>query len=266
MGNAGRMEIRGVDLNVQRTGNGPVMLWCHGLTSSIANEDERKLWALAEPVNDAGLGLVRYDARGHGCSGGSLVPADYDWASLAVDAWALHDELAASTDEAWVVGGASMGAATTLHMAVTRPEQIRAMVLVIPPTAWETRPPQKDLYMGAVDYVKRNGKQKYVEANRRLPALPIFKDHDVRTEPDITEDLLPTVLEGAACTDFPSKKLVGALIMPTLILAWDTDPGHPVSTAEQLADLLPNNRVSIARTYDQILGWSDQIGAFLSGL
>ena len=120
--------------------------------------------------------------------------------------------------------------------------------------------------MGAVEYVKRNGKQKYVEANLRLPALPIFKDHDVRSEPDIAEELLPTVLEGAASADFPSRELIGTLTMPTLILAWDTDPGHPVSTAEQLAELLPNNRVSIARTYDQILGWSDQIGAFLSGL
>jgi 3-oxoadipate enol-lactonase len=266
MSNADDMEIRGVDLNVQRLGTGPVMLWCHGLTSSIANEDERNLWTLAEPVTTAGYELIRYDARGHGKSAGSLEPADYGWSSLAIDAWALHDKLASSATDAWVVGGASMGAATTLHMAVSRPEQVRAMVLVIPPTAWETRAPQKDLYMGAVGFVKRNGKQKYVEANRRLPALPIFENHDFRTDPDIAEELLPTVLEGAANADFPSKELVGTLTMPTLILAWDTDPGHPVSTAEALAELLPDNRVSIARSYEEILGWSGQIGAFLGSL
>ena len=242
------------------------MLWCHGLTSSIANEDERKLWSLADPVGAAGFGLIRYDARGHGRSGGSLVPFDYDWSSLAVDAWALHDGLAASSSDPWVVGGASMGAATTLHMAVTRPEQVRAMVLVIPPTAWETRPPQKDLYMGAVDFVKRNGKQKYVEANKRLPPLPIFAEHDMRSVPDITEELLPTVLEGAARADFPSRALVSELTMPALILAWDTDPGHPVSTANALAELLPNHQMAIATTFDQILGWSDRIGSFLKSL
>lgn len=260
------MEIRGVDLAVQRRGEGPVMLWCHGLTSSIANEDDRNLWSLVDPVNGAGYGLVRYDARGHGRSGGSLVPFDYDWSNLALDAWALHKELAASVDEPWVVGGASMGAATTLHMAVQRADRVRAMVLVIPPTAWESRPPQKELYKGAVDFIRRNGKQKYVEATQRLPPLPIFADQAVRSVPDISEELLPTVLEGAANADFPAKEIVSALSIPTLILAWDTDPGHPVSTAEQLAELLPNNELSIARSFDQILGWSDRIAAFLRAL
>ena len=239
------------------------MLWCHGLTSSMASEDDRGLWSLAEPIDRAGLALIRYDARGHGQSTGRAVAGDYDWANLALDGWALHDRLAQSTDEPWVLGGASMGAATTLHMAAQRPDSVRAMVLVIPPTAWETRRAQREIYEQAAGFIRRNGKARYVEANSRLPPLPIFAERDIRSVPDISEELLPIVLEGAAGADFPSREVVRTFSMPTLVLAWDADPGHPVSTAEQLADLLPNNIMHVATEFEQILGWSDRIADFV---
>ncbi len=266
-GNAAPMHVRGVELAVERHGaaTGNTMLWCHGLSSSIANEDERGLWTLAGPANDAGFELIRYDARGHGRSGGTLLAADYTWANLALDALELHNNVAAEDTGPWVIGGASMGAATTLHLAVQRPEIVRAMILMIPPTAWETRAAQRDIYQNAAGYIRTKGKDAYVAASQRLPVIPILADHPEipRAAPDITETLLPTVFEGAAISDFPSAESIRALTMPTLVLAWDTDPGHPVSTADRLAELLPHADVRIARDLDAIRTWSAAIGTFL---
>jgi hypothetical protein len=43
------------------------------------------------------------------------------------------------------------------------------------------------------------------------------------------------VLRGAGASDLPPPQVIEKLEMPVLILAWDTDPGHPLSTAEDLA-------------------------------
>ena len=67
------------------------MVWGHGLTSSRARDDDLRLldWdRLARATR-----LVRYDARGHGRSGSSTVPADSSWSSLARDQLALADAL-----------------------------------------------------------------------------------------------------------------------------------------------------------------------------
>ena len=50
---------------------------------------------------------------------------------------------------------------------------------------------------------------------------------------------LATLFRGAAGADLPAPDQIAALDIPTLILAWTGDPGHPASTAERLAELLP---------------------------
>lgn len=240
------------------------MLWCHGLTSSMAREDERDLFgfaALTGPGRE--LELVRYDARGHGRSQGSPDPADYRWDRLAEDAHALQRTIAAD-GQPWIVGGASMGAATTLHLAVAHPEAVMAMVLVIPPTAWETRAAQRDLYERGAAFVRAKGKSAYVAASRALPPLALFADEpdQGRFEPDIADDLLATVLEGAASADLPAPVEVARITVPTLILSWAGDPGHPVSTGERLAELLPNSTFQVAATLAEVRTWGATIAAF----
>ena len=51
----------------------------------------------------------------------------------------------------------------------------------------------------------------------------------------------------------------------TLILAWTGDPGHPVSTAEALGELLPDTRLHLASTAEELAGWSGLVGDFLAG-
>ena len=259
------MRIRDVDLAVEQTGRGPRMLWCHGLTSSMGRENERDLFGnMPEAIVAQGLELVRYDARGHGRSGGTPDPEDYRWDNLAQDAKALHDEIAGNATEPWVVGGASMGAATTLHLAVTHPHLVRAMVLVIPPTAWETRAAQRQIYEKSAEFVQRNGTAAYVAASRALPPLPLFADQPDhgRFAPDISDELLPTVLRGAAGANLPDPQSIAAIGAPTLILSWSQDPGHPVSTGERLHELLPRSTFQVADTLAHVKAWGATVAAF----
>src|SRR6056300_771471 len=127
-----------LELSFQRQGSGIPFVWGHGLTSSMELEGEflNLDWASIEPHAD----VVRYDARGHGLSTLTTNLDDYSWAHLADDQIALADALDIAT---YVAGGASMGAATALHVAVRAPLRMRGLVLAIPPTAWETRDAQR---------------------------------------------------------------------------------------------------------------------------
>ncbi len=80
---------------------------------------------------------------------------------------------------------------------------------------------------------------------------------------DIADDLLPSVLRGAAASDLPSPDAIAALDHPTLLLAWVGDPGHPESTAERLDELLPNSELQVAAQLKDMFGWSAAITDFL---
>jgi pimeloyl-ACP methyl ester carboxylesterase len=151
---------------------------------------------------------------------------------------------------------------------VRHPETVRALVLVIPPTAWETRAAQREIYENAALYVRMKGKAAYVDAVQRLPRIPIFAGHPELgpMPPDVTEELLPFVMEGAAASDFPSVDSIRSLNIPTLVLAWDTDPGHPVSTAAALDSLLPRSTSHVASTVTAIQQWGQLTAEFLGAL
>ena len=75
--------------------------------------------------------------------------------------------------------------------------------------------------------------------------------------------MLPTILRGAAASDLPPAEAIAALDVPALILAWDTDAGHPVSTAERLAALLPRAELHVAREPEEVSTWPARVAAFV---
>ena len=81
--------------------------------------------------------------------------------------------------------------------------------------------------------------------------------------PDIAPELFPTVLRGAAGADLPSPDSLGAIGQPVLVLPWDGDPGHPVSTAEVLAARIPDATLRVAETVADVATFGDQAAAFL---
>lgn len=253
--------VRGVELAITDTGAGPVFLYGHGLTSSSEKDgqsgmlDWRRLMARHR--------VVRWDARGHGGSSGSPAADSYRWDNLGRDLLALADALEI---QRFAAGGVSMGAASALHAAVAAPDRISALVLVLAPTAYETRAAQADLYRAGADLVERDGLDAYVEVLRNSPVPEILGDFAelYHQPPAVSEALLPAVLRGAAASDLPPPDAVRAVTAPTLLLAWETDPGHPRSTAEHLAELLPDAELHVAQTLDDVADWSDRLASFLA--
>ncbi len=247
-------------LAVERVGTGMPFVWGHGLTSSRAHEDELGLFDM--PAAAAGCELTRYDARGHGESAGVADPSAYTWLQLSHDMAMIVE----TGREPSVVGGASMGAATALHLACRRPDLVSALVLVIPPTAWETRAAQAELYEGAATFVEQRGKAAYIEASRRLPLVSIFAElgDEARFDPDISEALIPSVLRGAGASDFPPPSEVATIGVPSLILSWEGDPGHPVSTGQRLNALITDSQFHTAATVAKVREWRHVIATFLS--
>lgn len=259
------MRIRGIDLAVRDEGEGLPFIWGHGLICSMAQEDDAGIFPFDRMPK--GIRLVRYDARGHGRSQATLDPAAYRWPELAGDLLALADAL--SIDVA-VLGGISMGCATSLHAAVQAPNRVKGLVLVAPPTAWRTRPRQARIYrfsaglvgsLGLGPFRALGSLARLAQKDSALDAMQrSVMDHLRRSDARAVK----TALSGAARSDLPDEQSVAKLGMPALILAWSGDPTHPVSTAERLAELLPDAELHVAKQLDDIAEWAERVRSFLS--
>ncbi|MEM9513914.1 MAG: alpha/beta hydrolase [Actinomycetota bacterium] len=263
------VEVAGASLASQVTDSSAApsagsghLIWGHGLTSSMASEDEMPLidWGLAAPSHR----VIRYDARGHGHSESTGGEFDYRWDRLAIDQLALADALDV---DRYTAAGASMGAATALFAALAAPERIDRLILVIPPTAWETRREQVDLYATMADLVEEGRTDVLV---RGVDASPLpdplderARDRQKRTLTTTDPTRLARVLRGAGQADLPSPDDIASIRQPALILAWTGDTGHPVSTAERLAELLSESELRVASTADELAAWSPAVADFL---
>jgi pimeloyl-ACP methyl ester carboxylesterase len=238
------------------------VLHAHGLSASRAVESRGAIVDFS-PVAEAGFRLVSYDARGHGESGGGTDPEEYAWTALAGDLLALADLLSPALAVRGI--GASMGSATLLHAAVRRPDRFAALVLTMPPTAWETRAAQAQVYEERVVFAERHSWPEVVALYEDKPVAPILAPLGARSlPPDILPSRLPAVLRGAGRSDLPAPELLRGLRLPVLILAWADDPGHPESTARRLADLIPGAQCHVSRSLDDVRTWGGRAAEFLA--
>jgi pimeloyl-ACP methyl ester carboxylesterase len=258
-----RLAVRGAQLSLRRRGRGKGFFWGHGLTSSAAQEDLAglRLWAQLRE----GWEVLRVDARGHGASSGDRDPEAYRWPALAQDLLALASALG---HERFVAAGASMGAAVALHAAVAAPERTLALVLMIPPTAWATRAAQAVRYLAGAELAEREGLAALAAVEAAQPPIPIFAGlvdpAELARTRYAAQDVrvLPAILRGAAASDFPDPDAVACLRQPTLVLAWEGDDGHPVSSAERLAELLPNATLAVAKQLADLGAWPARVAEF----
>ncbi|MFF3619427.1 alpha/beta fold hydrolase [Streptomyces sp. NPDC002467] len=217
------------------TGHGLLAVYAHGAFGSQAVEERMGLFDWA-PLLDAGRRLVRYDARAHGRSTGEAVDTDYTYSSLADDLLALLDHLGATNRVGGI--GASMGCGTVLHAAVRAPRRFFRLVLLIPPTAWATRKGYARANRAAAETIEREGAEAW-QASRVSRPRPVVVADVPETPPTPAEQVLPSVLRGLALADLPPPAVLSTLRRPALILAWAGDPGHPLATAQTLAECLP---------------------------
>jgi len=178
-----RVEVRDIELATRAPDTAspqrmaPLFLWGHGLMSSVAQEDALAIFDWS-PVC-AHARLVRYDARSHGDSDLDLDPptcAGPNWPATCSGS-PLRSGLRARCS-----GGISMGCATSLHAAVLAPDRVIGLVLVAPPTAWETRHRQARFYRIASTCVRWVASRR-CGCSRRCPA-PVPRARSPRCRAD----------------------------------------------------------------------------------
>jgi pimeloyl-ACP methyl ester carboxylesterase len=236
-------ERDGVSLWGRDVGQGPAVVFQHGLTASEAQT------AALFPDEGAGVGVRRLtlDCRGHGRSGQGAV------AGLSIDAFA-RDVLAFADRQGvgcFVAGGLSMGAALALRLAHLVPERVTGLVLVRPAWAWQAAPANMAPFTELARWLRQPDP---AEARRGFDASPTA-EHLRREAPDNlaslhrlfdAPDRLATAdLIGAIARDGPGLESgdLQRLRVPTLVIGHGVDAVHPLATAALLADRIPGARL-----------------------
>ena len=133
-----------------------------------------------------------------------------------------------------------MGCATALHAAVTAPERVLGLVLVIPPTGWEARADQADVYEQGARVVEASGVEPLIRSGAAMPPPDPFvddPDHRAHRAAGLRSwdpQRLAHAMRGATRAQLPDREQIAEITCPTLILAWTGDAVHPVATAEEL--------------------------------
>jgi pimeloyl-ACP methyl ester carboxylesterase len=235
----------------------------------MALEDE------AAVIDWSGIGrdhwrLIRYDARGHGESGGGDEPFEYSLESLAADLLGLLDEVSI---ERAVLGGASLGALTAIQAAILAPERVAALVVALPPAAGRARRVPSMMLRAAARTVELAGKSAFLRTARITPPPPILRGELAPFARSVVEGFdrldrrrLVTILRVGADLDLPSADALAAMTLPTLLLGWVSDPGHPVATIDQLARVWPHAERHVARDATAVREWPELVRRFLGSL
>lgn len=260
----GTIVVRGTRIAFTDEGSGPLVVRAHGLTQSRSSEQRRGLigW---QALVEAGFRVVSYDAAGHGESGGTTDAARYGWESLARDLLEIVDHF--SPDEPVRAVGISMGTASILTALTLAPGRFGAVVLGAPPTMWEARARQAGTYEQLAQAAESLSEEALMAAMAQAPVPPIFAGlSGWPGPPAIDHALLPAVMRGAGGSDLPPADALAKIETPSLILSWDTDPGHPVSSGRRLSELLPSSTLHVADTAADVHTWGSRAADFFRGV
>ena len=234
----GWLQSNGLRLALHGAGSkGPALVFQHGLCGDARQVSEAM----------AGLAPQRWacvECPGHGASEMDPNPSI---ASFADHVAALAETLG----DPVVLGGISMGAAIATRLAVTRPDRVRALVLVRPAWVCDAAPdnmaPNAEVGALLAELAPDQAQAVFADSAtaRRLATeapdnLASLKGFFIRTPQDSTARLLTAIsADGPGISPADLK----ALTLPTLVCATSEDAIHPAAHAEALARLIPQARL-----------------------
>lgn len=243
-------------------GEGPPLLWSHGIFFPIDVDDES---TLGRVLCDApGFTVIRWDARGHGLTPPAPTADDHRWDRLAHDVLAIADALGL---DRFAAGGISMGAAVTLHTALLAPSRVSAMLLLALPTAWDIRPPEQQRYLDLLAL----GSSKALAAHVQDDLDNLFPNGDLPASlRAMVAHLrgsrwaaLSRVITGASRSDLPDRQELEGIAIPTLLRPWANDSGHPMYTAEEVRLAMRGVDWEVLGGFDDEEGMRRALGALL---
>lgn len=233
-----RVPSDGLELAVETSGAGPWLVFAHGLTGN-RHGTRRQFAPLAERFR-----IVIYDQRGHCDSTPVADPALYDLERMAGDMETVMDAL--SIEQA-IVGGESMGAATTLRFAMRWPQRVRALLLTAPAFS-ETPNPVADQISNTGYEIRTLGMAGYLQRSaERLrqggaTAEVIATIAEMQSVHDPTS--LATACETCIQWVMPDLPQASNLDVPACVIAWPGDALHPIELAQRLVAILPDARLA----------------------
>jgi len=251
-----RIPSDGLELAVEIFGDGPPLIFGHGLLSS-RGFSRVQLGNLADRYR-----LILFDQRGHNDSSPVTDEAMYDSRRMAGDITAILDAL---DIQKAIVGGESMGAAVATQFALNSPERVEALLLTAPSFGDQLNSSAGDIRaMGHT--IREDGLIAYLTTarERRLNEYgwpPEMVDylhylHGSHAGPSLAAACLAVI----EWTLFPDLSVLGSLTMPACLVAWDGDPLHPLTLAERYAATLPDARLEELPSFVDLFLHPEQVG------
>ncbi|HEX8480235.1 MAG TPA: 3-oxoadipate enol-lactonase [Telluria sp.] len=177
--------------------------------------------------------VIVYDHRGHGSS--DAAPAPYTMAELADDAARLLRELD-SGPVVWV--GLSMGGMAGQELALRHPALVRALVLANTTSAYPEA--ARATWEQRIATVRESGIEAIADAVMERYFHARYRADAPATVARFRRRLVTTGVEGyagccAAVGKVDTTARLGAIAVPTLVIAGELDQGTPVAMAQVLA-------------------------------
>lgn len=220
------------------TGSGsPATVFAHGLAGSIDT---------TRPFGSGVRGSRTFlHFRGHGASAAPESPWTYG--ALATELRAVADHVGAT-----MALGVSMGAGALCHWLERAPDRFERLVLVIPAVLDRPRSgAATDRLVAMADRADERDVEGMAELLLRDQPPAVQSEPAVRTwclgqarrlvGTPVSRAL--RALPGAVAMD--DREALRAIPAPTLVLAQEDDPTHPVSVAEEIAELVPDSHLEV---------------------
>ena len=237
-----------------------VIVLVHGLLMN-----RRMYERLGPELAARGNRVVAVDLLGHGRSDRPVDPRLYNMACFAEQVLGLIDHLEL---EAPVVGGTSLGANVGLEFASRHPARTGGLFIEMP--VLDNALLAAAMIFTPLLLVLRFGQpvlRLLAAGARRVPRTVGLVDIGLdwfRQDPEPSQAVLEGILFGRSAPPREEREL---LLMPALVIGHPSDPLHPFSDADMLAEEMPAARLVDANS---ILEWrlnpgrlDDELSAFL---
>lgn len=241
-------QINGFEMHYRVTGEGRPVVMAHGLMGSIAMMDQ--LGERPGLLASRGFQVINYDARGHGRSGFTKDTNHYSWFSLARDMHTLLRHLGVQRAH---IGGGSMGAGTSLVLALDHPEMVEKLVLIAPPPMGQRMPLVSQMFGAFATLIESAGLERAVEVVMELPQWAPLKESNPQQYEWMRGWLLSQNAEAVVYAirgllqgpSLPEERFA-EIRAPALIVAHPDDDIHPLDSAQWLHETIRGSRLVVA--------------------
>ncbi len=238
--------VDGIGLHAEATGEGlPIVLSC---ALSTTSENWRPQ---VEPLVAAGCRVILWDYRGHGRSDAPEDPDRYTLELVLDDLCRVLDW--AAPGQSVVLGGLSFGGLASLHLALSRPERARALVLVDSGPGFKNPQAQarwEEQVERTASFLEARGMRAFIEGRAaataiglrpELPAARHAAEAIAAQTPRGIANFARRVAGPARCV----IDQLASITLPALVIVGEKDDAY-LRAAEVMTSRLPNaERVTI---------------------